>query len=123
MLLTHGSLRKDAGNAVPPLTSSITLFLSSPALAEDTALAQAANAVRPAVEAATNYTQKSILQTWAGGKGPLADGAKRALASIEHQERIDNRGPRRSMRECIKPNSVIDDDVKECMDGLREKAW
>lgn len=105
------------------LTSSVTLFLSAPVLAEDTALAQAANAVRPAVEAATNYTQKSILQNWAGGKGPLADGAKRALASIEHQERIDNRGPRRSMRECIKPNSVIDDDVKECMDGLREKAW
>ncbi|MDR6356874.1 hypothetical protein Q3H58_003545 [Pseudomonas psychrotolerans] len=105
------------------LTSSVTLFLSSPVLAEDTTLAQATNAVRPAVEAATNHTQKSILQTWAGGKGPLADGAKRVLASIEHQERIDNRGPRRSMRECIKPNSVIDDDVKECMDGLREKGW
>ena len=45
------------------LTSSVTLFLTSPVLAEDTALAQAANAVRPAVEAATNYTQKSILQT------------------------------------------------------------
>lgn len=105
------------------LTSSVTLFLSSPALAEDTALAQAANAVRPAVKAATNYTQKSILQTWDGGKGPLADGARRALASIERQERIDNREPRRSMRDCIKPNSVIDDDVKECMDGLREKTW
>lgn len=105
------------------LTSSVTLFSSSPVLSEDTALAQAANAVRPAIEAATNCTRKSILQKWSGGKGPLADGAKRALASIEHQERIDNWGPRRSIGGCIKPNSVIDDDVKECMDGLREKAW
>lgn len=105
------------------LPSFITLFLFSSALAEHTALAQAANAARPAIEAATNYTQKSILQAWAGGKRPLADGAKQALVSIEHQERIDNRVPRRSMRECIKLNSVIDDDVMECMHGLREKGW
>ncbi len=105
------------------LTSSVTLFLAAPVFAEDTALAQAANAIRPAVEAATSYTQKSILQTWAAGKGPLADGARRNLANIERQERIDNRGPRRSMQECIKPSSVIDDDVKECMSGLRERQW
>jgi len=105
------------------LTSSVTLFLSAPVFAEDTALAQVANAMHPAVAAATDYTQKSILQTWAAGKGPLADGAKRALAQVERQERIDNRGPRRSMQACIKPGSVIDDDVKECMEGLREKQW
>ncbi|KTT11908.1 hypothetical protein NS383_17405 [Pseudomonas oryzihabitans] len=105
------------------LTSSVILFLSSPVLAEDTVLAQAANAIRPAIEAATNYTQKSILQTWAAGKGPMAEGAKHALAQVERQERIDNRGPRRSMQECIKPNNVINDDVKECMDGQRGKEW
>jgi hypothetical protein len=105
------------------LTSSVTLFLSAPVLAEDTTLAQTANAIRPAVEAATSYTQKSILQTWAAGKGPLADGAKRALAQVERQELIDNRRPRRSMQACIKPGSVIDDDVKECMEGLRDKQW
>ncbi len=105
------------------LTSSVTIFLATPVFAEDTALAQAANAIRPAVEAATSYTQKSILQTWAAGKGPMADRAQRALAQVERQERIDNRGPRRSMQECIKPGSVIDDDVKECMDGLSSKHW
>lgn len=105
------------------LTSSVTLFLAAPVFAEDTALAHAANAIRPAVESATSYTQKSILQNWAAGKGPMADGARRNLANIERQERIDNRGPRRSMQECIKPGSVIDDDVKECMDGLRGKEW
>ena len=105
------------------LTSSVTLFFTAPVFAEETAIAQAANAIRPAVEAATSYTQKSILQTWAAGKGPMADGAKRALAQIERQERIDNRGPRRSMQECIKPGSVIDDDVKECMLGQRMREW
>ncbi|KTT52061.1 hypothetical protein SB11R_02870 [Pseudomonas oryzihabitans] len=100
------------------LTSSVTLFLAAPVFAEDIALAQAANAIRPAVEAATSYTQKSILQSWAAGKGPTAEGAKRALAQVERQERIDNRGPRRSMQACIKPGSVIDEDVKNCMDGL-----
>ncbi|WP_205894611.1 hypothetical protein [Pseudomonas oryzihabitans] len=100
------------------LTSSATLFLAAPVFAEDTALAQAANAIRPAVEAVTSYTQKSILQSWAASKGPMADGAKRSLAQVERQERIDNRGPRRSMQECIKPGSVIDEDVKNCMDGL-----
>ncbi|ONN70691.1 hypothetical protein [Pseudomonas oryzihabitans] len=80
------------------LASSVTLFLAAPVFAEDTALAQAANAIRPAVEAATSYTQNSILQTWASGKGPMADGAKQALAQVERQERIDNRGPLRSMQ-------------------------
>ncbi|KTT33794.1 hypothetical protein SB18R_03130 [Pseudomonas oryzihabitans] len=105
------------------LTSSVTIFLAAPVFAENTVLAQAGDAIRPAIEAATSYTQKSILQTWAAGKGPMADGAKRALAQVERQERIDNRGPRRSMQECIKPDSVIDDDVKECMDGIRNKNW
>lgn len=105
------------------LTSLVTLFPAAPVFAEDTALAQAANAIRPAIQAATSYTQKSILQNWATGKGPMADSAIRALAQVERQERIDNRGPRCSMQECIKPGSVIDEDVKECMEGLREKAW
>jgi len=27
------------------------------------------------------------------------------------------------MKECIKLGNVIDDDVKECTEGLREKTW
>lgn len=105
------------------LTSSVTLFFAAPVVAEDTALAQAASAARPAVEASAHYLSKSIMQTMAAGSGPVADGARRNLANIERQERIDNRGPRRSMQECIKPGSIIDDDVKECMEGLRGKGW
>lgn len=48
------------------LTSSVTFFLGAPVFAEDTALAWAANAIHPAVEAATSYTHNSILQSWAG---------------------------------------------------------
>lgn len=55
--------------------------------------AQAANAISPTVEAVTSYTQKLILQSWAAGKGPMAGGARRNLANIEHREGIDSRGP------------------------------
>jgi hypothetical protein len=30
---------------------------------------------------------------------------------------------KRSAKECIKPNQVIDNEVKECMEGLREPTW
>ncbi len=41
----------------------------------------------------------------------------------DQREREANRGVRRTMKECIKPGNVIDDDVKECMEGLRIKEW
>jgi len=30
---------------------------------------------------------------------------------------------KRSIKECIKPNNVVDKDVKECMQGLKEPSW
>ncbi len=30
---------------------------------------------------------------------------------------------KRSIKECIKPNNVIDHDVKACMQGLKEPNW
>lgn len=29
----------------------------------------------------------------------------------------------RTLKECIKPNKVIDNEVKECMEGFREPTW
>lgn len=29
----------------------------------------------------------------------------------------------RTLKECIKPNQVIDNEVKECMEGMREPTW
>lgn len=30
---------------------------------------------------------------------------------------------KRNIKECIKPNNVVDTDVKECMQGLKEPTW
>lgn len=30
---------------------------------------------------------------------------------------------KRSAKECIKPNNVIDKEVRECMEGIREPSW
>lgn len=30
---------------------------------------------------------------------------------------------KRSAKECVKPNNVIDNDVRECMEGIREPNW
>lgn len=78
------------------LISSVNLFLSSPVPAEDTALAQAANTVRPAVEAATSYTHKSILQTPAGGKGPLPMAPSECWPALINSDAstIEDRGAR-----------------------------
>ncbi|SDI00113.1 hypothetical protein SAMN05216603_11897 [Pseudomonas benzenivorans] len=53
----------------------------------------------------------------------MAEGARANLKMQDQREREANRGTRKSMKECIKPGNVIDDDVKECTEGLREKTW
>ncbi len=40
----------------------------------------------------------------------------------DKRDREANRGVRKSMKECIKLGNVIDDDVKECTEGLRENV-
>lgn len=67
------------------LTSSVTLFFAAPVLAEDTALRQATNAIRPVAEASMSYAQKSVMQYLATGDGPLADGAEKAIAKVGRQ--------------------------------------
>ncbi len=107
----------------------IALFIAltavvSTARAEDkTALAEAAEAVKPAAEAYSDYIQKSVNQIFASGKGATAEAAKRNLAEMDRKERESNRGVRKTVKECIKPNGLIDDDVKECTEGLRVKTW
>lgn len=84
---------------------------------EKTALAEAAETMKPIIEVPAQYIEKSIMQSLADGKGPLAEGARRNLKMQAQHEREANRGTRRSMKECIKPGNVIDDDVKECTEG------
>lgn len=100
--------------------SSCTAFASAE---ENTALAEAAETMKPIIEVPARYLEKSIMQGLADGKGPLAEGARRNLKMQAQRDREANRGVRKSMRECIKPGNVIDDDVKECTEGTREKTW
>ena len=101
------------------------LILATPALAEEEkpVATQAAEATYPYVEAFSKGVSRTFTEIMAGGKGPMAEGARANLKMQEQREREANRGTRKSMKECIKPGSVIDDDVKECIEGLREKTW
>ncbi|MBD9499162.1 hypothetical protein IB256_00105 [Pseudomonas sp. PDM17] len=106
------------------LTSLALLSCTTLASAEEkTALAEAAEAMKPIIEIPADYLQKSIMQSLAGGKGPMAEGARNNLKMQAQREREANRDVRRSVKDCIKPDNVIDDDVKECTEGLREKTW
>ncbi|MCP1602675.1 hypothetical protein [Pseudomonas citronellolis] len=100
------------------------IFLGTTAIAEEkTALAEAAEAMKPIIEVPASYVQKSIMQSLASGDGPLAKGAQANLKMQDQREKEASRGVRKSMKECIKPGNFIDDDVKECTEGLREKTW
>lgn len=98
---------------------------ATPALAEQSKpiATQVGDAMRPAAEAYGKGMQKLVNEFFAGSEGPMGKAARANLKSQDKQEREANRGVRRTMKECIKPGNVIDDDVKECMQGLRNKEW
>ena len=106
-------------------TTAIALMVfSTIASAEDkTALAQAAEAMEPAVKTYTDYIEKSFLQRFADNDSSLGEAARNQLRARERAEMEANGGPMRSVRECMKPNNVIDQDVQECAQGLRQKTW
>jgi hypothetical protein len=84
---------------------------------------QVGDAIRPAAEAYGKGVQKLVNELFAGSKGPMGEAARANLKAQDRREREANRGVRRTMKECIKPGNVIDDDVKECIEGLRSKEW
>lgn len=99
---------------------------AAPTLAEESkpVATQIGEAVRPAAEAYGKTMNRLVNEYMAGAsKGPLGDAARANLKAQDQREREANRGVRRSMKECIKPGNVIDDDVKECMEGLRAREW
>lgn len=98
---------------------------ASPALAEESkpVATQVGDALRPAAEAYGKGMQKLVNELFAGSKGPMGEAARANLKAQDKREREANRGVRRTMKECIKPGNVIDDDVKECVEGLRERSW
>ena len=102
---------------------ALMLFSITTSGEEKTALAQAAEAIQPAVEAYTDYIEKSVLQTFADNDSPMGEAARSQLRARERADMEANRGPVRSVRECMKPGNVIDQDVQECARGLRDKSW
>ncbi len=100
-------------------------LVASPILAEEPKpiATQVGEAMQPAAEAYGNTMTRLVNEFFAGSKGVMGEAARANLKAQDQREREANRGVRRTMRECIKPGNVIDDDVKECIDGLRERTW
>lgn len=84
---------------------------------------QAGESIAPYAKAFGDTVSRTMMEAMAGGRGQIAEAARANLKMQDQQERVANRGTRKSMKECIKPGNVIDDDVKECTEGLREKTW
>lgn len=103
----------------------VLALVASPILAEESKpiATQVGDAMRPAAEAYGNTMTRLVHEFFAGSEGVLGEAARANLKAQDNREREANRGVRRTMKECIKPGNVIDDDVKECMDGLRLKEW
>lgn len=99
---------------------------ASPVVAEESkpVATQIGEAMRPAAEAYGKTMNRLVNEYMAGAsKGPLGDAARANLKAQDQREREANRGVRRTMKECIKPGNVIDDDVKECIEGVRTPEW
>lgn len=90
---------------------------------EKTVLSTAADAIAPITKKAGDYINKSIMQSLSGNDTPLGRAARDNLERQAKAERKANRGTRKTMKECIKPGNVIDEDVQECMTGMRERDW
>lgn len=98
---------------------------SSPTLAEDSKpiATHVGDAMRPAAEAYGITMTRLVHEFFAGSTGVMGDAARANLKAQDQREREANRGVRRTMKECIKPGNVIDDDVKECIEGMRIRSW
>ena len=100
-------------------------LVSSTAFAEESkpVATQVGDAVRPVAEAYSKGVQRIVHEFFAGSEGTLGEAARANLKAQDKRQREANRGVRRTMKECIKPGNIIDDDVKECIEGLRPKEW
>ncbi len=97
---------------------------SAPAIAEEqkSTTAKITRAAITAAEPASRVLHDAIREI-VGGRNAVLPNESMNIdrpGLIDHQAQ---RSPRKPMKECIKPGNVIDEDVKECMEGLRIKEW
>lgn len=87
---------------------------------------QAAEALQPTAKAFSNAVTQTGLEFMAGTGGPMGDGARAALkqqARIEQRNQIGNTNIVRSLKYCMKPGNVVDNEVKACTEGRIDKSW
>lgn len=101
------------------------LVVTHAALAEESkpVATKVGDALRPAAEEYGKKVNSLVNEFFVNSKGPMGEAARSNLEKQDRREREANRGVRRTMKECIKPENVIDDDVKECIEGVRSKEW
>lgn len=99
-------------------------IISAPAIAEEE-ISTTAKITRAAVSAAEPAARifHDAISEIVGGKNGILSSETIHIDRPEPGAQQATRSTRKTMKECIKPGNVIDDDVKECMDGLRPKEW
>ncbi|HBN8048181.1 hypothetical protein [Pseudomonas aeruginosa] len=84
---------------------------------------QAGEAKAPIAEAIGSGFSRIVTEFMAGTDGMVGDAARKNLKMQDKRDREANRGVRKSMKECIKPGRVINDEMKERMKGIGVKDW
>lgn len=92
----------------------VITLAAGPALAEESkpVATQIGDAIRPAAEAYSKTMNRLVSELFAGSNSPMGKAAYANLKAQDKRAREANRGVRRTMKECIKPGNVIDDDVR-----------
>lgn len=101
------------------ILSLLVPIIATADVVDDAAKGITDNIVIPLAE----QLQERTLRSLASGKGPMADAARKDLKQKDIAEKEETRGLRRTVKDCIKPGNVLDDDVQECVRGYREKTW
>lgn len=87
---------------------------------------QVAETLQPAAKAFGNAVAQTGLEFMAGTDGPMAEGAQLALkqqARNEQRSQLGNTNIIRSVKQCMKPGNVVDNEVKACTEGRIDKTW
>ncbi|WP_226505177.1 hypothetical protein [Pseudomonas sp. MWU16-30317] len=84
---------------------------------------QAAEAIQPLATEFSKTVSKGVNDYLAGTSGPLGDAARRNQQAGAMAVAQPVRGTRKTMAQCLKPRDLIDQDVKECIDGTRVRDW